>query len=585
MRGLRWLLLMFLLGTAAPSAQAQGKAAWKARLIPADVRVGEQAQVVVEATIEPGWHIYSLTPISPGPRPIKLELDSSSSLKESGNPVQPPPHKKFDEGFKKEIEEFSGAVAFGIPVQITGKPGAGKAVVKVQYQACDPRMCLPPARVEVPVNFTVAGGAARPNRGQPVLTPPVQPAGYRKPDQAGGAEQTPLPNPAAAPGKTPLAAAVDAALQPPGGGDAEEDPDAPRVTWKLRLEPPDPRPGEAAQIVAEATIKKGWHIYSLTKFEPGPRPVQIELVPGEALRAEGPAVQPEPKKEFDQGFKKELEEFFGAVAFGIPVRVTAGPGEATARVKIQFQACDPRLCLPVEKLELPLQFTVVAGEVRTDRELAITTPPTQPQGYEPPGAPSSTPPAGTTATGGGSPPAQVAALPAAPTIAGSGGLLGFLWASIAAGFLALLTPCVFPMIPITVSFFSKQDAAPGSPAAEPKTDLKAAAAYCLGIIGTFTALGVGLSLVFGATGIQNLARNPWVNGLLAIVFLLLALTLFEVIHPRLPSGLIEKTQAGAGTGGVVGPILMGLTFSLTSFTCTVPFVGALLASASQGDYL
>jgi thiol:disulfide interchange protein DsbD len=145
------------------------------------------------------------------------------------------------------------------------------------------------------------------------------------------------------------------------------------------------------------------------------------------------------------------------------------------------------------------------------------------------------------------------------------------------GLLALITPCVFPMIPITVSFFSKRGEAG-------KKDVRGALAYCIGIIATFTALGVLVSAVFGATGINSLANNPWINGGLFVLFIVLALSLFGVYEFRLPSGLVNTASSASRTKqGLIGPVLMGFAFTLTSFTCAVPVVGTLLALAAQGS--
>ncbi|MEO2004063.1 MAG: cytochrome c biogenesis protein CcdA, partial [Candidatus Poribacteria bacterium] len=143
---------------------------------------------------------------------------------------------------------------------------------------------------------------------------------------------------------------------------------------------------------------------------------------------------------------------------------------------------------------------------------------------------------------------------------------------------ALLTPCVFPMIPITVSFFTKKE---GLTRAQGLTQ---ALIYCGGIIATFTALGVLLAVLFGAASIQGVASNVWVNLLIAGVFVVFALNLFGAFEIRVPYKLLgflgERSNKGAGT---VATILMGLTFSLTSFTCTVPFVGTVLVAATRGE--
>jgi thiol:disulfide interchange protein DsbD len=158
------------------------------------------------------------------------------------------------------------------------------------------------------------------------------------------------------------------------------------------------------------------------------------------------------------------------------------------------------------------------------------------------------------------------------------GLGPYLLLAFLAGLAALATPCVWPMIPITVSFFSKRGEGG-------KKDTRGALAYSLGIMATFTMLGVAVSAVFGAAGIQRLAANVWVNLGLTLVFVVLALGLFGVLNFALPQGFVDRFSKGSRQKqGLAGPILMGVTFTLTSFTCTVPFVGTLLVSVAGGDW-
>lgn len=163
----------------------------------------------------------------------------------------------------------------------------------------------------------------------------------------------------------------------------------------------------------------------------------------------------------------------------------------------------------------------------------------------------------------------------------TGSVLSYLWLSMGMGALSLLTPCVFPMVPITVSYFANHSSASRAGA------IRQALLYAAGIILTFVALGMTLALVFGAAGINKLASNPWVNLIITAIFLGFALSLLGVFFIQLPSGLMNRlNRASTGKPGdsVVGTLLMGLTFSLTSFTCTAPFIGTLLVLASQGNW-
>jgi thiol:disulfide interchange protein DsbD len=359
------------------------------------------------------------------------------------------------------------------------------------------------------------------------------------------------------------------------------------VKWSARLDPADARAGEGARVIVAAKIDAPWHLYSLTRVS-GPVPTSITLAPGKALTAAGKPVQPPPIKKHDPNFETQVELYEGAVAFGLPVKLAPGlKGAQKATVKVRFQVCTDRSCLPPTTVQVPVAFTVPAGPARPNRAAAVTAVPPQPPGAKK--AEGETPAIATTGsrnTGSGEPRAESTSAPSAANgsfndrikQAQSRGLGAFLWLALSMGFLALLTPCVFPMVPVTVSFFSKQQETG-------RGGLRGPVAYCLGIIATFTGLGLFITLLFGATGIQQFATNPWVNLAMATLFIVLALNLFGVFEIIVPAWLLNRAHSGSQKGGLLGPMLMGLTFTLTSFTCTVPFVGTLLVATAKGSTL
>jgi len=144
-----------------------------------------------------------------------------------------------------------------------------------------------------------------------------------------------------------------------------------------------------------------------------------------------------------------------------------------------------------------------------------------------------------------------------------------------AALLALLTPCVFPMIPVTVSFFTKQ--------AERKHEnpLVLPTVYVVGIVVSFVAIGAGVTAIFKAQGVQALATNGWVQGAFGVLFILFSLSLFGMFALKPPAFLMARAGKVQGKGGLTGTLGMGLLFSLTSFTCTAPLVGAILVDAAQ----
>jgi thiol:disulfide interchange protein DsbD len=157
----------------------------------------------------------------------------------------------------------------------------------------------------------------------------------------------------------------------------------------------------------------------------------------------------------------------------------------------------------------------------------------------------------------------------------------FLWTAVIGGALAFLTPCVFPMIPLTVSYFTSHGGTNRAQA------LRNAVIFSLAIIVTFTLLGMVLTLLLGASGVNKFGANPWVNLVIAAIFLGFAFSLLGAFDLALPYSFVNKLDSltrSKESSGVVGAFLMGLTFTVTSFTCTVPFVGSVLVLAANGNW-
>lgn len=158
----------------------------------------------------------------------------------------------------------------------------------------------------------------------------------------------------------------------------------------------------------------------------------------------------------------------------------------------------------------------------------------------------------------------------------------FLWLAAATGALSLLTPCVFPMIPVTLAYFNQR-------AGKRESHVLHAFLFAAGIIVTFTALGLGLSVIVGATSVARFAANPWVNIAIGIAFIAFALSLFGVYDLPIPfsNKLLNRVDSSARnqSGRAAGSLLMGFAFTIASFTCTAPFIGPLLVAAARGDWM
>ncbi len=158
-------------------------------------------------------------------------------------------------------------------------------------------------------------------------------------------------------------------------------------------------------------------------------------------------------------------------------------------------------------------------------------------------------------------------------------ITAFVLLAAVAALLALLTPCVFPMIPITVSFFTKQAESARYP------PVTMGVIYCLGIVGSFTAIGVLFTLALGPEGATAFAQSRITLGCIAALFIIFALSLFGMFELQLPQSVMGLAGRAQGAGGLMGVLLLGLLFAVTSFTCTAPFVGTILAgAAASGEW-
>ena len=326
-------------------------------------------------------------------------------------------------------------------------------------------------------------------------------------------------------------------------------------------------PGGKAYFDLKATVEPGWHLYSPTTPPGGPIITQIRV-------AENPSVasyklyRPQPVRKLDPNFGIDTETYVGSATFLIEADTApTASGKSALQVTARYQACSEVKCLPPVKKTVSSDIAFLAGSPATGF--------TVPAGYVLVPAPSATPAAAAPSTTASAPTPTTNRAP----ISADEPLLPFLLTAFGFGLAALFTPCVFPMIPITVSFFLNQNT-PDTNAVKRGSWVQALV-FCLGIIVLFTGLGFLVTAVAGPFGVVQLGSSPWVNGFIAIVFFVFGLSLLGAFELRLPSGLLTRLDKASQGGGYAGTLLMGLTFSLTSFACIGPIVGPLLIASVQ----
>lgn len=371
---------------------------------------------------------------------------------------------------------------------------------------------------------------------------------------------------------------VVAGVGAPAPAAAQEDP----VDWTITAGPAEVQAGDWSELTVRAELEPGWHIYALTQAPP-PIATRIRLGPEDVARSRTPK-QPEPIRTFDQAFGIETEYFEEAVDFRVPFAVSTEPGKRELTVQVRFQACTNRLCLPPADEHLTVTLAVLpAADGGTEAEPLEESPADGGAGAAS-GLPSLSAdgPAGAVpedpSSSAGSP-LQSSAVDAGPVE----GLGAFLLLAMLMGALALLTPCVFPMIPITVSYFTKRGGAQTT--GVKRAHVRDALLYGGGIVLAFTGLGLLLAVLYGATGINRFAANPWINLLVAGLFVGFALDLLGAWEMRLPWKFVTRLNAQGDRDGMTGLLFMGVAFAVTTFTCTVPFVGTLLVAAASGEWL
>ena len=309
------------------------------------------------------------------------------------------------------------------------------------------------------------------------------------------------------------------------------------------------RPGEVAHVLIKASMDDEWHIYALENAGEGPVASRIKIS-GDILDEQGLIEHREPIEKFDEGFGVKTRFFKGTTDFRVPIRIKedAPIGETTLSVYMLYQVCNESLCYPPAEININASIIIEDGPVRKEFSEFV--------------------------------PKRTVSSSSEINLddAIAAGFWSFVLLSISMGFLALLTPCVFPMIPITVSFFTHQGEL------EDQKPLNQAIVYTLGIVATFSILGMILAVTLGATGANQLAANPWVNLFIGSLFVYFALSLFGAYEIQLPQSLRQLSLDQEKRGGYIGTLFMAVTFTLTSFTCTVQFVGLLLVAASQGQW-
>ena len=293
--------------------------------------------------------------------------------------------------------------------------------------------------------------------------------------------------------------------------------------------------GKQVELIFKANIEKGWHLYDTYLPEGGPIATAFVFEDSTLFELAGEIQKnPQPEKHFDETFQMNVGYFSNQVILTQKMNLaTTYPVELKGYVL--FMSCNDETCTPPEEVEFSFKFNEGAATESVVTNISATT-------------------------------------------SGSGSIQTlwlFILISALAGFAAILTPCVFPMIPMTVSFFMRGSDNRGKA-------IRTGIFFGFSIVLIFTLLGALFSFGIFGPNVGSILSTHWIPNLLFfLLFLIFAISFFGAFEIVLPSSLVNRTDAKADKGGMVGAFFMALTTVIVSFSCTGPFIGALIIEAVQ----
>ncbi|WP_299112035.1 protein-disulfide reductase DsbD [uncultured Winogradskyella sp.] len=284
-------------------------------------------------------------------------------------------------------------------------------------------------------------------------------------------------------------------------------------------------------LVSKATIDDGWKLYSQKVPEGGPIATGFEYKVENGTELIGNTIEEKGKEVMDKVFEMKIKFFKNSAEFRQKIKISDKNTTSVAS-EVSFMACDDERCLAPTYLDLNYDLTKSVAVKKNEDKF-------QSEKEE-----------------------------------GSKGLWSIFLVAFLSGFVALLTPCVFPMIPMTVSFFIKQSQSKVK-------GIRNAIIYGLSIIVIYVLLGTIITAIFGADALNALATNVWFNVIFFILLVVFAISFLGAFEIVLPNSWANKADKQADRGGLVGIFFMALALAIVSFSCTGPIVGTILVEAAS----
>lgn len=521
-------ILLLLVAAFSANAQLDNPVTWKVSKTQISTT---EAELVFTADIESGWTVYSqFLAEDASPVPTIITYDEMEGAVLDGMSTEDGKKKEgMDPIFEEHVIKFLADKPYIIKQKLK-MSGDWSTTGYLTFMTCNDTKCLPPTDVE----FTFSGSATD--------APAMQSAG---------------------PSKDGSAAAENRAED-----DIEDTLDEVNpIFWKYNLNATDDP--DVFDLVLRAEIINGWQIYSFfNSFDEGPTPTFIDFVGVEGIKRVGDPVESgKYKKAFDPLFDMEVAKFMSDEAYTHTQKIRFDKDIDEALVYLTYMSCDDAICIPFdEELKLNKRHLSAGLSLLSDAAIIDKTPITDLADNEidqlrPALADTYKAPIGDCGEGDNQE---------------GTGLLSIFLIGFVGGLFAILLPCIFPMIPITVSYFMKDTKRKG---------WMNGLIYGLSIIVIFIGIGLAITAFLGPEALNKLSTNWIANTIFFLIFVAFAISFFGYYEITLPSSWSTKSDSIADKGGLIGTFFMAATLAIVSFSCTGPIIGtALVQVASNGDY-
>ncbi|WJS94646.1 protein-disulfide reductase DsbD family protein [Flavobacterium johnsoniae] len=338
------------------------------------------------------------------------------------------------------------------------------------------------------------------------------------------------------------------------------------IKWKTSVENIS---GNEYELQVKAIIEPGWHLYSQNVQDGGPIPTRFSFAKSSEFELFGGVKEEKGKIVNDPVFKMQIKFFEKETTFRQRIRLLSS-NPLKIKADVEFMVCNDENCLPPGTDEL--EFNIVpSAKAKTLIESAVNTE-TKIEEVDSSGTVLQEKKAEIVLSKIVKTPQKVFKKQNPETASRS------LWTifilSFFSGFAALLTPCVFPMIPMTVSFFTKQSKTKSQ-------GIRKAIFYGIAIITIYIFLGAIVTWIFGADSLNALSTNVWFNLIFFVLLMIFAFSFLGAFEIMLPNAWANKVDSQADKGGIIGILFMALALAIVSFSCTGPIVGTLLVEAAS----